>query len=349
MIIGEHVLLAPYTTFKIGGPARYFAEARTLADVQTAHHFAREKGLPVFTLGGGSNVLIEDEELDALVVRMSGNEIRFDEHEEYVDVVASAGVVWDVLVRETTERGLWGIENLSAIPGSVGASPVQNIGAYGVEAKDVIQWVEVYDPSQDALRRLTALECAFGYRDSIFKHPEGRGLVVLSVMFRLSKKGTPNFAYKDFAAYTARGSAISLQTPRDIRNMVVAIRARKLPDPLQVGTVGSFFMNPAVSALTAKSLIERFPGMPQYPQANGTVKLSAAFLIDKVAGLHDMREGDVGLWPEHALVLVNYGKATAQEITSFASTIVAQVKEKTDVVLIPEVVMCNRSSLQAHV
>jgi UDP-N-acetylmuramate dehydrogenase len=347
MIIGEHVLLAPYTAFRVGGPARYFAEVKTIHDVQAAYQFAREKGLPVFILGGGSNVLIQDEELEALVIRMTSSEIRFEGNGEYVDVVADAGVVWDTLVADVTERGLWGMENLSAIPGSVGASAVQNIGAYGVEAKDIIHSVDVYDSSKDEVHRLNILECVFGYRDSIFKHPKGKNFVVLSVHFRLQKKGTPNLLYKDFTSFAANHN-ITLLQPRDIRHLVTEVRAGKLPDLQAVGTVGSFFMNPVVSQAVAKGLIERFPEMPQYPQANGTVKLSAAFLIDKVAGLQGVREGDVGLWSHHALVLVNYGKATAQNIVSFASMIVTQVKEKSDVILVPEVVMCNQSSFKFH-
>ncbi len=338
MNIREDVLLAPYTTFHIGGRARYFAEVASDAAVVQAVEFARSHELSIFVLGGGSNLLISDKGYDGLVIHMTGEKVEIIKEEYTVLVVADAGKNWDSLVGICVDQELWGLENLSGIPGDVGATPVQNIGAYGTEVGNFIEWVDVYDNNARELRRLSKIECALGYRDSIFKHKEGAGLVVLRVAYRLSLKGELNIAYKDLLAYQEHEQA--LDTLSAVRQAVLTIRARKFPTYThsKIGTAGSFFKNPIIDSHAGAEFKKRFPDAPIFPQEGGNIKLSAAWIIDHVLRMKGVREGNVGTWEAQALVMINYGDATACEVAVFAEQIITRAKNETGITLEPEVV-----------
>ena len=335
MQIQENVLLAPFTTFRIGGAARFFVRARSVDEVERAALFAQEKNLPIFILGGGSNVLISDAGFDGLVIKNELLGIAEEDAGDCVRIIAGAGEDWDGLVKfSVAEKGLYGLENLSLIPGVVGASPVQNIGAYGMEAKDTIEWVEVYDPILKKVERLTNAECNFGYRDSIFKH-EKKNNIILRVAFLLKKKGVLATEYKDVKNYFAgKASAPSL---RNVRDAIIEIRKGKFPDLLKVGTAGSFFKNITISKTEYDELLKKFPLMPAFPQADDNVKIPTAWILDNVCGFKGLRRDDVGVYEKQALVLVNFGNASAQQVKDLANEMIAGVKEKTGLNISPEV------------
>jgi UDP-N-acetylmuramate dehydrogenase len=324
MIIEEQVPLAPLTTFKIGGPARYLARAQNVQEINEILSFAKERTFQVLILGGGSNVLIGDEGFDGVVLKLELKGVV----QEGETLIAAAGEGWDTLVERAIAEGLWGIENLSGIPGSVGASPVQNIGAYGAELKDVLDWVEVLDRESGAVVKLTKGECGFGYRTSQFKREQDR-YVVLRVALRLHKSGTPNDSYRDLADMA--GSTLP-----QIRNKVLAVRREKFPDLSKEGTAGSFFLNPVISAEQAAALSARYPGMPQYPAESG-VKISLAWLLDKALKLKGMREGGARLFEKQPLVIAAERDSKAHSVRTLAHKIKNLVKEKLQIEIEEEV------------
>ncbi len=336
-MIEEHVPLAPLTTFRIGGAARYFARVHNASELREAFAFARQRGLPTFVLGAGSNVLVADQGFPGLVLHVEDATIEFEEVDSMrVRVAAGAGCDWDMLVAETVARGYAGFENLSGIPSSVGATPVQNIGAYGCEVGNTIEWVEVYDPKRDTVRRLGGAECAFGYRDSIFKKSEGAHFVVLRVAYLLRRTGKPDIAYKDIAEYAR--TVAPIVTTQDMRDAVLSVRAKKFPTQEEAGTAGSFFMNPIVPIPLANDIGSRFPDMPMYDAGEGMKKLSAAWIIDRVLSLRGVREGDVGTWPAQALIVVNYGNASAHDVRAFTDMIVTRAQQELGITLTREVI-----------
>ena len=237
---------------------------------------------------------------------------------------ADAGVEWDDLVEWAVGRGLWGIENLSLIPGKAGAAPVQNIGAYGCEAKDAIRRVEMYCVETGAMLTLDAAHCGFGYRESVFKHDLKGRVIITAVEIALTHTPRPRLGYGDVEREVeARGGA----TLRNIREAICAIRRAKLPDPAVLGNAGSFFKNPVVGAAAAERLLAEYPDMPHYPAPEGRVKLAAGWLIDR-AGMKGSRKGAVGVHERQALVLVNHGGATGGEVIAFAHEVQEQVREK---------------------
>jgi UDP-N-acetylmuramate dehydrogenase len=324
MIIEEQVPLAPLTTFRIGGPARYFARAQSVQEVKEVLSFAKERTLQVLILGGGSNVLISDEGFDGVVLKLELKGVL----REGETLIAAAGEEWDALVERAIMEGLWGIENLSGIPGSVGASPVQNIGAYGTELKDVLDWVEVLDRESGTVVKLTKRECGFGYRTSTFKRGHGR-YVVLRVALRLHKNGTPNTTYKDLVDIV--GSTLP-----QIRQKVLAVRADKFPDLSKEGTAGSFFLNPVISKKQVAQLSARYPGMPQYPTEGG-IKLSLAWLLDRVLQVKGMHEGGARLFEKQPLVIAAERDSKAYEVRILAQKIKNLVKEKLQIEIEEEV------------
>ena len=285
-------------------------------------------------LAGGNNILFT-QDYDGTLLVPRGEAIRLlDEEGDRVRIEAEAGVEWDDLVAWCAEQGLWGMENLSLIPGKVGAAPVQNIGAYGCEAKDVIESVRMFCPATQNFLVLAAEHCSFGYRESVFKHELRGRVVITSVTFRLSRTPRPNLGYGDLAREVeARGGA-SLD---NIRAAVCAIRRSKLPDPAVLGNAGSFFKNPVVDRTTADRLRTRYPDMPTYPTADPErVKLAAGWLIDR-AGLKGHREGHVGVHDRQALVLVNHGGATGGEVIVLARKIQHTINERFGVAIDTEV------------
>lgn len=332
MILKEDVLLSGLTTLRVGGPVRYLAACETESDVHDALAFARAKSLPILILGEGSNVLASDAGFKGVVISMRMPGIETSEEGNDVILKTGAGVRWDDFVRYAAERSLWGIENLAGIPGTVGAAPVQNIGAYGMEVKDTISEVRVFDTKTGEIRLFSNQDCAFGYRDSRFKREEG--LIILSVSFRLKRDGAPSLGYKDLQTLIDAGEDLS--TPAAIGEAVRAVRARKFPDLSVHGTAGSFFKNPTVSEAAYAELARRYEGIPGFPNDEG-VKVPLAFVLDKVLGLRGHRVGNVSLFDAQPLVLVAHDGATADEIDAFADDIKKRVHASTGIMIEREV------------
>lgn len=336
MTIQENIPLAEYTTFRIGGKARYFAIVKNEDELLEAIGFSKKKKIPFFILGGGSNILVSDTGFPGIVIKMEIVGKNYEEDGNNVKVTVGSGENWDELVRETVEeRGLYGLENLALIPGTVGAAPIQNIGAYGSEAKDTIESVRVLDVKKDQWIDMKNSDCKFAYRDSIFKKEKDR-YVVVSVTFKLKKEAKLNIDYKDVKEYFAF-KKIKEPTLRQVRNAVIEIRQRKLPDVKEYGTAGSFFKNVTVSEAKAKELIARYPDMIVYQVNDKKVKIPLAWILDHVCGFKGVRIGDVGSYKSQALVIVNYGKASASDIESLAQKMVDAVYEKTGIEIEPEV------------
>ena len=275
-------------------------------------------------LGGGNNILFTRDVEKTLVVPCNRETEIVAEEDTSMTVKVGAGVEWDDFVEWCVEHELWGTENLSLIPGKIGAAPVQNIGAYGAEAKDTITRVEMYRPEYGDFAAFTAEECEFGYRDSIFKRSLKGRVIITAVEFRLSKIANPNLGYGDVVREVeARGGA----TLRNIREAICAIRRNKLPDTVVTGNAGSFFKNPVVDISVAERLKAQYPEMPLYPAADGAkAKLAAGWLIDK-AGLKGHSEGRAGIHSRQALVLINLGGATGGEVIGLARNVQAKVRE----------------------
>jgi UDP-N-acetylmuramate dehydrogenase len=330
MQVQENIALAPYTTFKLGGPARYFVPVKTAGELTEALAFAKEKSLSVFVLGGGSNVLISEGGFDGLVIKIEiKNGLTVDE----TSVAASAGENWDELVAFCAQRGLWGIENLSGIPGTIGGAVVQNIGAYGAVLSQVLTLVAVYDTRDEQVKMLPVAECKFGYRGSIFKQEEGR-YIVLAATLRLSSLPTPNISYKDLHA------RFQGQTPtlKEIRDAVLEIRKAKFPDLLVEGTAGSFFKNPIMSQADAAFLQEKYPEMPIFhmPETDG-VKVPLAWLLDNALHLKGYAVDGARLFEKQALVIAATRKASANDVKKLATFVQEKVFEELKIKIEPEV------------
>lgn len=314
--------LKPFNTFAVDVPARLFAEAGSDEQVREALALAAQRGLPLLVIGGGSNLLLTGA-VEALVLRMASRGLRIlSDDGERVVVEAEAGEPWHPFVQWSLAQGLAGLENLSLIPGTVGAAPMQNIGAYGVEIKDVFAGLTALDRQSGELREFGLDECAFAYRDSLFKQQPGRWLI-LRVRFALSRQ---NELHLDYGPVRQRLQieGIDAPTPSDVSRAICAIRREKLPDPAELGNAGSFFKNPLVPV----ELVERIRGehadLVSYPAGEGLAKLAAGWLIER-AGWKGFREGDAGVHRLQALVLVNYGAATGAQLLALALRIQADI------------------------
>lgn len=328
------VQLQPYTTFGVRATAESFVEVATVDELRAACAWAHAQGVPFRVLGGGSNVLLtSDVKGLVILVRLLGR-TRTAIHDDMI-VHCGAGERWHDVVTWTVENSWSGLENLALIPGTVGAAPMQNIGAYGMEQAAAFVELQAMDVETGQVRIYDKQDCAFGYRESIFKHELRDKVIITSVTYRLSTAPSINSQYRDVADELAL-QGITSPTVRDIYDSVVAIRTRKLPDPAVIGNAGSFFKNPVVQAEFAQQLQSSYPSLSMYPQKNGTVKLAAAWLIDQ-CGWKGMREGDAGVHANQALVLVNHGNATGAQLLDIADRIQASVKEKFGVALEGEV------------
>jgi len=327
--VKKDVPLAPYTTFGVGGVAEYFAVASNEEELALLTEYARERDLRVSVLGGGSNLLVSDSGVEGLVIKNEIKGITHKAENEKVLVTAGAGEEWDAFVLRTVETGWWGLENLSAIPGTVGATPIQNVGAYGVEEGNLIEEVKVYVLREQKYITMTKDECRFGYRDSIFKSEAGKDLIVVSVTYSLSTIPTPQIHYKDLAEYFSNHLGIPSQL--EIRDAVVLIRSKKFPDWKKFGTAGSFFKNPIISTEHFNELSKQYEGLPGYPAGDGTVKVALGWILDKVCELRGVREGQLGTYENQSLVLVNYGGATASDVSNFAEGVKDKVFKKTKI------------------
>lgn len=343
MEVKQNVSLAEYTTLGVGGNARYFVTVHSVDELQEALSFAEEKHIPLLTLGGGSNVLISDDGFSGLVIFIELSGISFEDIDDNtVHVRAWAGEHWDQLVALCVEKGLHGIENLSGIPGLVGAAPVQNIGAYGVELKDTLISVDVFDTKEKKVCTMTREDCNFGYRDSIFKKESGAHLIVLNIVLRLDRNKTLHTAYRGIREYFEE---MEIQDPilTDIREAVIAVRARKgmviHPHYEIYQSAGSFFKNLIVERKVYKAVTVIDPNTPMYEVDEAHVKIPAAYLVEH-AGFsrgHTDTSGRVSISPKHSLALINCGNATAKDFFVFAQEIQKKVFETFGVQLEPEV------------
>ena len=318
----HQISLRTRNSFGVDQQAARLVEFETPEDLRTL--FAA--GIPEkwTVLAGGNNILFTRDYDGVLLTPVARGITLLSDDGDEVRVRADAGVEWDDLVEWAVGRGLWGIENLSLIPGKAGAAPVQNIGAYGCEAKDAIRRVEMYCVETGAMLTLDAAHCGFGYRESVFKHDLKGRAIITAVEIALTHTPRPRLGYGDVEREVeARGGA----TLRNIREAICAIRRAKLPDPAVLGNAGSFFKNPVVEASVAENLLKAYPEMPHYPAPEGRVKLAAGWLIDR-AGMKGSRKGAVGVHERQALVLVNHGGATGGEVIAFAHEVQERVREK---------------------
>jgi UDP-N-acetylmuramate dehydrogenase len=343
--IHQLVPLATHTTLGLGGPAAFFAEVADADALVVAMRWARERQVPTFILGGGSNLVVADEGFPGLVLHMRMRGLRWGQVAGEVCVEAQAGEVWDDVVAEAVSRNAAGIECLSGIPGSAGAAPVQNIGAYGSEIGESIRSVRVLDRHTLEIRDMGASQCSFTYRDSIFKR-EPDSFVILSVTLGLAKDGACPIRYGELAAAVA-GKA--RPTPAEIRAAVLALRRKKsmvldAADPNR-RSAGSFFTNPIVSTLAADrtalravaaGLINAPEAMPRFPLPDGRVKLAAGWLIEHAGLAKGFRMGPVGISSQHALALVHHGDGTTADLVRLALHARAAVKDRFGVTLVPE-------------
>lgn len=367
MHLDQKISLKNLHTFGVEAEARYFVEAKTHSEVLTLLNYRHMIHMPILFLGGGSNVLFT-KDFAGIVIRINSKGIVVrEETDHHVLVTAEAGENWDDFVHFCVNNQWAGIENLSLIPGTVGAAPIQNIGAYGVEVKDVIDSVQTIDISSGKQKRYSNVECEFGYRDSIFKRVLKGKVIILNVTFRLGKIGVAGsnkvtklqsdgvtklqsdkggggkvfkLDYGEIRAELERAGVANV-TISAVREAICNIRRRKLPDPAEIGNAGSFFKNPVISGEQKAVLQNQFPDMPFYVLEPGEdqeprVKIPAAWLIEQ-CGWKGYRNGDAGVYPTQPLVLVNYGSATGLQISALASQIQQSVKLKFGISLETEV------------
>jgi len=330
--IRRNVSLQGLNTLALPGLAQRFLHLASAADL-----LAIPADEPRFILGGGSNLVVtSDIERLVIHVALSGKRLLGEDAEAWY-VSAAAGENWHDFVQWTLEQGWPGLENLSLIPGTVGAAPIQNIGAYGLEVAERLQQVNAYDCTSGRSRTFTTADCRFGYRDSVFKqegwHLSGRYLIT-EVVFRLPKAWRPNTRYADIAQMLD-ASGVTEPTPRHIADAVIAVRRRKLPDPAALPNAGSFFHNPVVDAASAEALAARHPALPRYPQTDGRVKLAAGWLIEQ-AGWKGKHLGPVGMYEKQALVLVNHGAARGPDVVATMQAVQAAVRQRFQIELQPE-------------
>jgi UDP-N-acetylmuramate dehydrogenase len=339
----EDVPLAGLTTLEVGGPARFLVRCRTEGEIQASFALARERGVSLFVLGGGSNLLAADRGFDGLVLKVEDDTLAFRADGESVLVEAGAGVDWDRLVETTVAEGLGGLECLSGIPGRAGAAPIQNVGAYGQDVAETIAAVHVVERTSGRPAVVAGGDCGFGYRWSRFKGAWRDRYAVVRVDFRLARRRTGAVRYPDllrrFGMKDAGAPAPSLD---EVRRAVLEVRRSKSmvldPDDPNRRSAGSFFVNPVVSPATAEDVRRRFAAgdLPVYPAAGGSVKLSAAWLIERSGFERGFRLGRAGISSRHGLALVNTGGATAEEIVALARRVRRGVREAAGVTLVPE-------------
>ncbi|MEX0291043.1 MAG: UDP-N-acetylmuramate dehydrogenase [Flavobacteriaceae bacterium] len=334
MKIKHNISLKDYNTFGIAAKAKHFVEISDVAVLKKALKLSEypEK----FIISGGSNMLIT-RDIEALVlhINMKGIEV-VDEDEHSVVLKVMAGENWHDLVLWTLDQGYGGLQNLSLIPGNTGTAPIQNIGAYGVELKDVFESCEAVEIATQEMRTFSKEACEFGYRDSIFKNSAKGKYIISSVNLRLTKKGhVLNTSYGAIEQELEDGN-ITAPTIKDVSNAVIAIRKRKLPDPRELGNSGSFFKNPVLDLSEFLKFQEKHPEAPHYKVSDNEYKLPAGWLIEQ-CGFKGRRYGDAGVHKHQALVLVNYGNSSGAEILNLASKIQDTVLEKFGIKILPEV------------
>jgi UDP-N-acetylmuramate dehydrogenase len=340
--VREHVPLAPFTTLGVGGPARYFIRADSERTVQQAVDFSKEQGLPLLVIGGGSNVLVADDGFPGVVLRMEIPGLEWVERSDRVQLFAGAGEEWDHVVAQAVARGLYGVECLSGIPGSIGGTPIQNVGAYGQEVSQTLFEVAAFDRLSGRTVRLSHQECLFGYRSSAFNTSVRNRYIVLRVAFEFLKDGRAHVQYPDLKRVFPSKSEPSLL---EVREAVLRIRASKSmvlrPDDPNSRSAGSFFKNPIVTPEVLQRIEVESGGAapPQYPVPDGKIKVAAAWLIEQVGISKGFRQGRAGISTKHTLALVNTGNATAAELVALAREVRDRVEHRFGVRLVPEPVL----------
>ncbi|QMT31919.1 UDP-N-acetylmuramate dehydrogenase [Alysiella filiformis] len=330
-LIHQHNLL-PHNTFGLNATAAHYIELHDVQDLPQICRLPEFHRHTVLWLGGGSNVLFR-QDYSGLVVRMANRGIRcLKRAKGKVHIEAQAGEVWHDFVQHCIQAGWFGLENLSLIPGTVGASPVQNIGAYGVEVKDRIHSVQCFDLEKQEFTELSNADCQFAYRESLFKQSGKGRYVIVAVVFELDETFAPHIQYGDLAAVLQAHCGERVPTATDVAQAVCQIRQSKLPDPKQVGNVGSFFKNPIVSAEQFAQIQAAYPNAPHYPQADGMVKLAAGWLIEQ-CGLKGKHIGNAAVHDKQALVLVNRGACSAVDLEKLSDYVCDCVAQKFGVAL----------------
>lgn len=340
MKLYENVPLAPYTTFKIGGPARFFCTVASGPGLIEAVTLAHREKRRILVLGGGSNVLIPDAGFTGVVIKneikgkaiipLGGTSYRLS---------AGAGEIWDEIVQLAVDNGLHGIENLSSIPGTIGAAPVQNIGAYGTDLSHVIEKVRALDTKMMEYVELSPEDCRFDYRDSIFKHRKGR-YIITQVDLKLMKGGKVDISYKDLRDYFERAKNPK-PTLQEVRNAVIDIRSKKLPDWRKWGTAGSFFKNPIISRKRFDKIKEKYPELPGYEEMDGRMKVPLGWILDNICHIKGQMVNNVGTYENQALVIVTKPGATATQVVERAKEIMDMVEKMTTIKVEAEVEWVN--------
>ncbi|MCT8088398.1 UDP-N-acetylmuramate dehydrogenase [Acinetobacter sp. C_4_1] len=338
MNIQTQIQLKPFNTLSLDATASHYCKVQSTAELVDALNYAKQQQLNVLILSGGSNMLLP-EKIHALVMHMDIQGIEdIAEDDDSKTIRVGAGQVWHDFVLWTTENHLYGLQNLALIPGLVGASPVQNIGAYGVEVGEFIESVQVYDRQLEQFSTILAQDCHFSYRYSIFKDDPNR-FVITHVTFKLLKQAHLMLNYGDLKQAVGED-----QTAENLQKQVIQIRQSKLPDPKEYPNVGSFFKNPIISEQLFDHLAQTFPQLPHYPQAKGGVKIAAGWLIDQ-SGWKGKKLGMVGMFHKQALVLVNYDQANLADVQATYQAVQHDVQQKFDILLEPEPVLFDETGL----
>ncbi|MGC1547411.1 MAG: UDP-N-acetylmuramate dehydrogenase [Rhodanobacter sp.] len=335
----ENASLATRNTLRVNARAKLLAEIRDATKLPELLDFPAVRGGPLLVLGEGSNLLLTGD-FDGTVIAMETRGVQVEQDGDTAHIAVAAGERWDDFVRWTLGQGYAGLENLILIPGTVGAAPIQNIGAYGTEVAEFIESVEAWDLREHRVVTLDRAACAFAYRDSLFKREPGR-YIVTAVRFALPRSHELRLDYAGIREELAR-MGVDKPAPFHVAEAVVHLRTRKLPDPAVIGNAGSFFKNPIVSTAQGEALKHEHPELAAWPSVDGRCKLSAAWLIE-ASGMKGVREGDAGISNRHALVLVNHGKASGPELWAFAQRVIASVEAKFGVRLEPEPVVVGTS------
>jgi UDP-N-acetylmuramate dehydrogenase len=333
MQIQSDVPLKEFSTMRLGGPAKHLVIVSSRDELVQAVAWAEQRGLPVFVLGSGSNIIIRDQGFDGLIIinRIMGFDAVEDDP-DHTTLKIGAGENWDDVVKRSVDMGLSGIEALSYIPGTAGATPVQNVGAYGQEIADTFVELEAYDLLTHGFVRLRKQECGFSYRNSNFKNPKNRRYIIVSITLRLGRKNLAPPFYEALQKYFDNHNITANFTPRTVRDAVIAIRTKRLPDPSIIANTGSFFKNPIISKDEYKKLSDKFPDSRYFETPDGKIKLAAGWMIDQ-AGLKGYAAHGMKTYDQNALVFVNQSAQNYQDLLAFKNEVIQKVKDKFGITL----------------
>lgn len=332
MDVKTNIPLRNFTTMRLGGPARFFADAHTSADVQQLYRNTRKQNIPLFILGGGSNVIARDEGYDGLImrIRIPGFEV-IEDTLNNTTIKIGAGELWDSVVERTVAMNLSGIEAMSAIPGTAGATPVQNVGAYGQEIAETLISLEAYDTAADSFVVLQNTDCDFSYRQSIFRGTEKGRYIITSITLRLSKSLPASPFYDTLQSYLDANN-ITFYTHQVIRDAVIAIRAEKLPNPAVIANCGSFFKNSIIEAWRAETLLQNFPDIKLFEMANGDMKVPSGWLIER-AGLKGQLLHGIRVYEKNALVLINESATSYSDLAKARDEIINKIRDTFQIII----------------